>query len=180
METRLLTTLTSLAKSGDKDAQMELIRRFLPLMKKYVRKCHTMEPEDTLQEFTLSLLNAVHEMKYITNEASTVLFFKQTIINHYKYLCKKSFLLSQREDIKDDTFFILLKDPGTPYADTDFRLSMNEYIKVLPEMQGKILKCILDGTESDIEIAQQLHVSRQYINRIKKTLLNKKETESPI
>lgn len=57
------------------------------------------------------------------------------------------------------------------YEDMIFYTDMSEYSKKLPEQQRVILQGILTGKD-DKEIATELNVSRQYVNRIKKKMLS--------
>ena len=57
------------------------------------------------------------------------------------------------------------------YEDMIFYTDMSEYSKKLPEQQRVILQGILTGKD-DKEIAAELNVSRQYVNRIKKKMLS--------
>ena len=90
--TNFISTLNQ-AKQGSTQAQEMLIRKFLPLIRKYAYKCHAMDFEDAQQELIFALLTAVQTITYIQNEGECIRYLQKGILNHFKYLCRTLFVI---------------------------------------------------------------------------------------
>ena len=144
-------------KNGDKSAIEALLKQYEPLIKSYARNFGTREMEDAEQELRIALYSAV------------VNYLVKAVKSRFIYLYGK-----HRKRIESET--AILEDMDfevheNAYEDMIFYTDMSEYSKKLPEQQRVILQGILTGKD-DKEIAAELNVSRQYVNRIKKKMLS--------
>ena len=163
MENSIFIHTLQQAKNGDTSAQEQIIRRFQPMIRKYAYKCHAMEYEDAQQELTLALLTAIQSIKYIQNEGACICFIQNALKNHFKYLCRISIRHSEYEQTSDSDFGFI-----------ELNLSLQEYMRSLSSTRQKILSFILSEKYSTSEIADKLHLSVQYINRVKKEFLSER------
>lgn len=170
MESISLITLLQHAHNGDKTAQEEIIVKFMPLIRKYAHKCYSMEFDDAQQELSLALLYAVASIKYIQNERECLRFIENAIINHYKYLCRISMKRKDYEIASDSEVLRNIPQENS-FAQTELKLMIQEYLQQLPQRKRHILEYVLSGQFSTAEISKRLHISSQYINRIKKDFL---------
>ena len=171
MENSIFIHTLQQAKNGDTSAQEQIIRRFQPMIRKYAYKCHAMEYEDAQQELTL--LTAIQSIKYIQNEGACICFIQNALKNHFKYLCRISIRHSEYEQTSESETFTSLP----VYSDFGFielNLSLQEYMRSLSSTRQKILSFILSEKYSTSEIADKLHLSVQYINRVKKEFLSER------
>lgn len=93
---------------------------------------------------------------------------KTTVINRYYALCKQHLSVPQTEDLETSASDI----PAQPAYDETY-YDVAAYINSLPQddIKCKILSMYFYEDKSDKEIASELHVSRQYVNRAKKKLI---------
>lgn len=144
-------------KNGDKSAIEALLKQYEPLIKSYARNFGTREMEDAEQ------------IDQVDMEAKVVNYLVKAVKSRFIYLYGK-----HRKRIESET--AILEDMDfevheNAYDDMIFYTDMSEYSKKLPEQQRVILQGILTGKD-DKEIAAELNVSRQYVNRIKKKMLS--------
>lgn len=123
-----MTTITKLLEeyhNGSADACEEILKRMMPLAKKYAGKIHCMDYEDALQELCLTILEA------------------------------------------------LTADLPDSFSYDDSLLDIEHYIRNIPEAGGKrkILSLFFYEDLSDKEIAEGMQLSRQYVNRIRRQLI---------
>ena len=86
----------------------------------------------------------------------------------YANLCKKNI----RKEQYEDPYEILIEEVYfEKYEDIDAYIDLKKIIEPLSYIKKKIFIYLLLGY-SDREVAEKLGVSRQYINRIKKKLIN--------
>lgn len=156
-------------KNGDKSAIEALLKQYEPLIKSYSRNFGTREMEDAEQELRIALYSAVEQIDQVDMEAKVVNYLVKAVKSRFIYLYGK-----HRKRIESET--VILEDMDfevheNAYEDMIFYTDMSEYSKKLPEQQRVILQGILTGKD-DKEIATELNVSRQYVNRIKKKMFS--------
>ena len=167
--TNFISTLNQ-AKQSSTQAQEMLIRKFLPLIRKYAYKCHAMEFEDAQQELIFALLTAVRSITYIQNEGECIRYLQKGILNHFKYLCRTSIRHKEYEQISATDNFTILPAYGD-FSLIDLNLSLAQYMKSLSPTKQSILQYALIDEYSSSEIAAKLQLSVQYVNRVKKEFL---------
>lgn len=160
-------------QNKNKDSILKMIERFNPLIKKYSRKLNYDGADtdliisliETINSLPLSKSNIIKEDKYIVG------YISSSIKNKYIYLSKKYSKIYEKEtklnlDISND----------------ETSRSMEEFILIemlldkLPTLQRNIIIQKFIKGYTDAEIANQLNISRQAVNRAKnRGLKNLKE-----
>ena len=163
-----ISNLINEYQSGNSQVSMEILKRMSPLLKKYASKLHCMEYEDAIQEMNLAILEALNYLKPDWTEEKYLFYLKNVIHHRYCALCKSILRRPQTEDL-----FPYSTTLAAPPAIDDSYYAVLAYIDSLPaESTGrKILSMYFLDDYSDTEIADILHVSRQYVNRIRRQLI---------
>ena len=155
--------------SGINSANGEIIKRMEPLVKGYASRIHCMDREDATQELYLALLKA---LPYLNSkdfsEGECVKYMQTAIENRYRSLCRYYLSEPEKEDL-DSCSLTLQAD--NPFDET--LCDITTYIQSFPvqSTEYKILSLFFYHYKTDSEIAEILHISRQYVNRLKKKLL---------
>ena len=145
----------------------QLILKMSPLAKKYAAKVHFMDYEDILQEFYMALVIAGTHLKDSFTEAQCIKYLKTAVDNHYKYLCRK--YLSVDPPLNLDDYEHLESSNHIDHTQFD----IDRYIQSITQKdqtKGAILTKSFFQDKSDAEIAIELDISKQYVNRIKRQL----------
>lgn len=173
MKNKNIIHTLELAKKGNTLAQEQIILQFQPIIRKYAYKCHSMDFEDAQQELTLALLTSIQAIRYIQNEGECIRFLQNAVQNHFKYLCHISIRHNEYEQPSVNETFTTLP----AYSDfnlVELKISLTKYMESLSPTRRKILQYILSEKYSTTEIAHKLHLSTQYINRVKKEFLSQR------
>lgn len=99
-----MTTITKLLeeyRNGSADACEEILKRMMPLAKKYAGKIHCMDYEDALQELCLTILEALTHLDPACPEGKCVSYIETSVINRYYALCKRYLSAPETENIDD-------------------------------------------------------------------------------
>lgn len=156
-------------KHGDNEALNEIIIQMMPLLKKSAHKTHFMEYEDALQEYSISLIESIQKIQIYDNDGQCLTYIKTCIKNKFCALYKKHCTSIYDEISLESTDSI--ESPTNSFNDIDFWSDINHLIEQLPTNSKKeIAKLSLIEGKSDLEIATQLNLSRQYVNRIKREI----------
>lgn len=156
----------------DKNKFYLLINKMEPLINKYVRLLYKDDKEDVKSELLFALWEAVSNISYYKNEGQVINFLCIALKNRYFELYKRSKRLHEYEIPINDDQKELLK---MSYFDNviDNIIFKEKKYKILNKYQGKkknIVYLIIFENLSDSQIANQLKLSRQYINRIRRML----------
>ena len=141
----------------------------MPLVKTYAGKIHCMDHEDAIQELQLSILEALPYLNPKNGAGKCISYIEKSVIHRYYALCKRYLSIPASESIEDHDASL----PTVPAYD-DTLLDIEAYIRTLPKSGGKqqIFSYFFYEDLSDKEIAERMHLSRQYVNRIKKQLIH--------
>ena len=145
----------------------QLILKMSPLAKRYAAKVHFMDYEDTLQEFYIALVIAGTHLKETFTEAQCVKYLAKAVDNHYKYLCRKHLPIEPPLNLDDHQHL-----ESSDHIDHTM-LDIYRYIQSVTQKdqtKGEILSKSFLQDKSDAEIASELGISKQYVNRIKRQL----------
>lgn len=156
--------------SGNKYAAAEILKRMEPLIFKYARKLYCMEYEDAVQELYLQLLILLPYLNPDMKEEQCISYIETSIYHHYRRLCHKILIHPKVESL--DSFYQEL--PESDFFDHTL-IDIEFYIHSFStnSLSYKILSSCFYFEKSNQQIADELHLSRQYINRRKKELLLK-------
>ena len=163
-----MSTIYDIIKSAQKDkAQLEiLLNRFTPLIKKYSRKLFFLEREDAEQEIIIAIIEAVKRMKVYDSEGECISYINNAVLYKYYSLCKSSIKEQKIEVLEIDNAFLPYIEN---YEDVNTYIDLSISMENLSNKYKDIVILLLKGC-SDSEIAEDLGVTRQYINRIKKNI----------
>lgn len=154
-------------KEGDTDQFLKILEKFEPLIRKYTRLCFGMEKEDSRQEYVLALWEAVVKMEYYTDEGKCVIYLQNAVYRKYLELCRKVFKVSKGEVDGIE----LLEFYAVPKKEIDDLLVVESIKEIISAEKGIVYDILYRAyieEMTDAEIAKQYHVSRQYVNRIKR------------
>lgn len=158
---------------GDKQKFLLIVQRMNPLICKYVRHLYRDEKEDMRSEFILSLLEAVNKLKYYEDEWACFTFLCNALKNRYLELYKKSKqrFINEVCTGADSDFEIMSGGKELYiYCEVEFRKDLMYYLSDYNDRQRKILLSLIIEGKSDSEAALLYHISRQYVNRLKRKL----------
>ena len=169
-------------KSGDKEAFVEICEKMTSLIVKYARILKFDEMEDMKSELVLAMLECVERIEIYTNEQEVLRYIKQAVKFRFHELYRRS--KKQMNEVNldnEDTEFvdIIFRYYPNDFGDIIYRQDMNSYIISLPESKREIARGILLDGSSDAEIGDKMHVTRQYVHRVRKEIygrLRKKYT----
>lgn len=150
---------------NDKNAIMEIVGRMKPIINKYSNKLYFMEKQDAIQEFNMSIIEAIYKIRVYDNEAMCIKYIQNTIINKYNYLCKKN--INSLVDFSDDIESISFDEK---YYNIEFIMDFKLFLSNKSETYKKIAAYLVENL-SDTEISNKMNLSRQYINRMRKAII---------
>ncbi len=169
-----LCELISQAKAGDKNCMMEILTKFIPLIKKYAYKLNY---DDAGNDLIESIIQTVYSMPELTNDGKAVMYIKRSMQNVVARYIKAQIERRENETVYDTEFINQLKNDQTDFTDT--HLDIKSAVCSLPYKQRVIIVYKFFLGKSDKEVMKQLNISRQsvYINKMKaletlKKLLN--------
>ena len=169
----ILELIQSYKRDGNDQSLVSIIDRMEPLLKKYARALYYFEYEDMHQELIIALIEAVKRIQTLDNEGKVMRYIINGVKNRFLELYRKQTIQKQEinyEDIED----ISNKTEGNePFKDIEFYIDIG-MISVLQKktIKSKIAEYIIYNEATDSEIAEKLHISRQYVNRCKKEIFN--------
>lgn len=153
----------------------QLLNRFLPLVKSYARKIYYLEYEDSCQELSIALYETIVNMKCVKEEYACISYIKKSLYHKFTKLYKES---QQEQQIQFNSVEIMEKcdsDSHVEFSDQVVsNIDLTEYLKNKKPIELKIIKMIMKWY-SDEEIGKIMGYSRQYINRFKKKIMQRKE-----
>ena len=155
--------------SGIKSANAEILERMEPLIKGYASRIHCMDRDDATQELYLTLLKTLPYLNSKNfSEGECVRYMQTAIDNRYRALCRYHLSEPEKEDFDSCSLTLQTDDP---FDETLY--DVTTYIQSFPAQstEYKILSLFFYHYKTDSEIAEILHISRQYVNRLKKKLL---------
>ena len=157
---------------GDKEKFDLILNKLAPLINKYTRLLYRDEPEDISAELTAALWEAVCNITFYNNEGQVVNYLATAIKNKYFELYRASCRYHDNVAKIDDSEM----ERMTFYdSSVDDILMENDMIKFSNSLRGnkkRIFELIFMKKLSDIEVAKELKISRQYVHRIKILLYN--------
>lgn len=149
---------------------LEVLDRMEPIINKYARKLYLLEFEDTKQELLIAVIESINKIQKYENEGQVVSYFCRAVRNRYLELCRKS-EVTEKEDIYDEEKMkILISSFEETYLHIELYKDLEKYRKGKTKIEKVIIKGVLDEEKTDKELAEELGVSRQYVNRCKKKI----------
>lgn len=151
------------------DSMLKLIDKFYPIIKKYSNKLNYDCSESDLIIFFITLIKNI-DLSNFPNDAYLISYIKISFENKYKQLLHQN-IINQIQTSNIEMDFI---DTDDNYSLVISNLFLNELINKsnLTSKQKHVLTQSYLHNESDSKIANSLGVSRQAINRLKKSGIN--------
>ena len=145
----------------------EIVIKFKPLLHCYSKKLYDLEYEDSFQELTLTLYEAIIHIKQIKNEFSCLLYIKKSILHKFYSLYDKSKKLQHEKSKIDNIYFF--NPLESQIENCLFQIDIKQWLKGKRKLDYIVLYKAFIGY-TDKEIAVELGYSRQYINKIKRCI----------
>ena len=145
-----------------------IVERFSPLINKYTKLLYKDEKEDVYEELVVALWEAIQKITFYDNDGQIVNYLTTALKNKYLELYRISRRLHDHVvKMTDDEVDIAAK-ADNQYDDIIIQISIQEIFEDLRENKKELFRLIFMEGLTDIEVANQLHVSRQYVHRMRK------------
>jgi len=165
MEKKMLETLQK-AKCGNKDALMELIEKFKPIIRKYSRKLRYDTAESDLVIELIKIIKIIPiDRESLNNDNEFVSYIAAAIRYEYYKLRKQN----SYQEIPLNDFIVI----DCRQIDHDLRICINQLVDKLPSKEKFIINSIFFYGYSEAELAKKLDISRQAVNKTKNNALRK-------
>lgn len=172
MKHSILFLIQEYLRTGNETYFEELLERFSPLIKSYAKKLYYLNYEDSVQELSIALYEAVSKISAPSNEYACISYISNSIFNKFTKLYRQSVKAQSIqtnsipwEDIANN-IYSHHKEIENCIALTDLRMLLKTKSRT-----ERIISYLLLLGYSDKEIAKILGYTRQYVNRIKKKII---------
>jgi RNA polymerase sigma factor (sigma-70 family) len=168
---RKLGDLVVIYKNGEKEALMEIVNIFKPVINKFKRNSYCEDMDSELILFMITLLEKMPmREEFLKDEKVVFSYIFKSLKNKYIRVNKKHYIQYNRELPNEEIFNY------KEYYSLESNVEFHDMIKDLSDCEKNILnkRYIYNLTESDI--ARELKTSRQYINKVHKKALTKLRT----
>ena len=167
-----LYKLLSRAQYGEKEALNELINTFEPAINKFSRHLNYPCAKTDLNMFLIKTIDNLNLEKFNPNSnGKTFNYIYNSIKN------KKINLFNKNVINKIDALPIKLECIGSCDKNFENEILVSQFWEVLTNNQENILKKKFFEGYSDIEISEDLNISRQAVNRCKNRAFKKIKSE---
>lgn len=162
-----LYDLVQNSQQGDEESTLEIIKRFYPLIKKYSRK---LDYDGADTDLVISLIETIYRMPVsgnsdMKNEGCIIGYINVSIKNKYIYFSKKYHPIKLETELTPN----ILVDSFDETIDSQIFLC--KILDNLPHIQKKVLEELFIKNKSVSQIAMQLNISRQAVNKAKNRAL---------
>ena len=162
-------------KNGNPYAFEKIREKMQPCIRKYSRNLFRIDPEDAAQELSISLYQALQSIRDISNEGQCLTYLSNSLYYCFCNLYKES---NKRyiNEFSTDYYNIIVPDrtARSTFENLELLSDLMAALKQVKNLkQKKIIIMSFIGQYTDSEIGQALGVSRQYVNRIKKSFCKK-------
>lgn len=165
--TNELYVLIQKIQKNDNVASMELIEKFMPLIKKYAKKSNYDGADTDLIISFIKLIKKlpISENTSLREDKEIISYISVSIKNEHIRLSQKYSKVYKNEVPLEEN----LINNTQYYDDNDFIIQ--DLLSNLPELQRKVLEGIYLSNLKQVEIAKSLNISRQAVNKTKKNAL---------
>ena len=173
----MITTLLQNAKSGDKNAMEQLIRKFSGLLHMYAKKLNY---EDALNDMILQFIEVIYRISVdklsIQSEGAIIKYICHAMKNEYVRILTKHVIPAKEEKpisaLEDEQAVVLEASMRAPEnGSLEFALLVSG--SFLTDYQRTVLWGIFYYGYSVSEIARKTKTSRQAVNQAKKRALER-------
>ncbi|MDF2700884.1 sigma-70 family RNA polymerase sigma factor [Clostridium saccharoperbutylacetonicum] len=157
-------------QNGNKDELMFIIEKFSPLIQKYKRKLNYDESETDLIIALIEIVLSIKLNNFMSySEGKLIKFINNSIANKSIDLFRK-FIIRKKQEVELDFDVI---DNTNIEDDLNNRILIMELLANLSDKQKFIIIEKYFKCRSDMDIAKNLNISRQAINKSKNEALKK-------
>ncbi|MDF2883394.1 MAG: polymerase sigma factor, sigma-70 family [Clostridiaceae bacterium] len=162
-----LYELVEWSKKGDKERLLEIIYKFKPLIRKYSRKlCYDGSDSDLVICLLETIYNIPTDKVEMQKDECIAGYINISIKHKYIYLSKKyTSMLSRETELNTNIMDKNCEDIWEDY------ICLNNLVDKLPKLQQQIIKKIYFNGVLEKDLAKQLNISRQAVNRTKNRAL---------
>lgn len=157
-----LCDLISEAKHGNDDAMLQIINRFVPLIKKYSKKLNY---EDAENDLIFNIIQIVHQMPSFNNDGNAVSYINRSVQNFCSANIKKQISTREHEILYEPEWISSQDESSQNYNELQIDLQMA--LKKLSEDQRKVIISKFILLKSDKDIMKELNISRQMVYKHK-------------
>ncbi|MCT4593631.1 MAG: sigma-70 family RNA polymerase sigma factor [Anaeromicrobium sp.] len=157
-------------KSGNNESLVELIKIFKPLIRKFSYKLNYDCAETDIQIFLITLFRKFPIED--TNENLVLAYIKNCVYNEYIRLSKKYGKINSRELVGFEQDMSTISSEGFE-DNVNASIVIKDLMENLSEREETIIKSIYFDNLTQVELADKLGVTKQYINKAKKNILKK-------
>ncbi|MBP2070788.1 sigma-70 family RNA polymerase sigma factor [Thermoanaerobacterium butyriciformans] len=168
MENRL-KDLFQKAQEGNKDALLMLIEQFMPLINKYKRKLDCDGSETDLLIKFIEIVKSEKTVNLMTDK-QLIKYIETCIRNEYIRLSKNQSKVQKSE--------LLILDDDIPdkmdlYNEINIKTTVIQALNQLTSLQREIIIRAIMNNEKEKDIASDLNISQQAVNKAKNKALEK-------
>lgn len=157
------------SQKGDENSTRDLFLDFYPTIKNLSKKIGYEEAETDLTISFLELIKKIDTEQFFYKDNKKIAKFINVFLKNKSVDFFRKYVLRQEEFVEIN--YDLLKD--TSNLDFNSNIFVLELIEKLPLRQRQVIVKKFIFEFSDIEIAEQLQISRQAVNSIKRRALNR-------
>lgn len=170
---KILELLVAYKEKGDQEALLTLIECMNPIIDKYSKCSYFMDYDDSQQEYKLAIIEAVIKIKKYDHCGACVIYIANAVKNRFYELNRKHNNIKNEQSSEQYILEQIIQGGVNQYCELEFKLDVWELTKCSSEIQEKIKRYVILNEVSDVEIANRLSVSRQYVNKCKKEIFKK-------
>lgn len=153
----------------DKDATLQILNQFDPLLNKYAYKLGYEHAKSDLTVFFIEILQVLKRIK-LENDGQAINYLVKSIKNQYIKLSKNNNKITTHELPLDFSYDIPSNDF---YESLEANIIIEHCMKKLSPLQYDIIKELYLNCTPAVELAKKHHCSKQAITNIKKRALQK-------
>lgn len=150
-----------------------IVERFSPLINKYTKLLYKDEKEDVYEELVVALWEAIQKITFYDNDGQIVSYLTTALKNKYLELYRISRRLHDNVVKMTDNEADIATKTDNQYDEIIMQIGMQEIFEDLKENKKELFRLIFMEGLTDIEAANQLHISRQYVHRMRKKYYEK-------
>lgn len=155
-------------KKNEEGSLLELIQRFMPLIKKYSFK---LDYTEAISDLTIDFICLARKLPDFEKEGQVVGYIQTSMYHFYIKHVKERILLRENECIYDPD--IIKNMPAFSEAMDIDGISLHIAVNKLPRQQRQVIEYKYFKLMSDREIEQCMGISRQTVFKYKKRALER-------
>lgn len=161
------------SKAGDSVAQLSIIDKFTPLIKKYNYKFFKDDISSELIITVIKCTNRINLNKFsVCMVGELVNYYSMAIRNTYIDLVKKSMKEDSLIQLFDDCILEGIADESD-IEKINSRMQFEELLKELTHLQKQIIIDLYYYEKKEVEIAKEREITKQAVSNLKRRALQK-------